>query len=75
MFKYYVNSLREDVKEEFEKMGVFIGDRDFVGPKTKKEKKAFKLDDMQILLNKKKSGFISDEEFINQMAECIKTQS
>jgi integrase len=72
MFKYYVNSLREDVKEEFQTMGAFIGDREFIGPKNKKEKKAIKLDEMQILLNKKKSGFISDEDFIVQMAEYLK---
>jgi len=71
MFKYYVNSLRDDVKEEFQTMGAFIGDRDFIGPKNKKEKKVLKLDEMQILLNKKKSGFITDEEFAFKMNELL----
>lgn len=75
MFKYYVDSLRDDVKEEFQTMGVFIGDREFVGPKTKKDKKALKLDEMQILLNKKKSGFISDEEFMDQMQKLVEFQT
>lgn len=75
MFKYYVDSMRDEVKEEFQTMGVFIGDREFVGPKTKKDKKALKLDEMQILLNKKKSGFISDEEFVNQMQKLVETQN
>jgi hypothetical protein len=42
---------------------------------TKKHKKALKLDEMQILLNKKKSGFISDEDFMVQMAEYLKKPS
>ena len=75
MFKYYVDSMRDEVKEEFQTMGVFIGDREFVGPKTKKDKKALKLDEMQILLNKKKSGFISDEEFVNQMQKLVEAQN
>ena len=32
--KYYVDSMRDEVKEEFQTMGVFIGDREFVGPKS-----------------------------------------
>ena len=35
--KYYVNSLRDDVVEEFQNMDVFMGKGKYVGPKNKKD--------------------------------------
>ena len=37
MMKYYVNSLRDDVVEEFQNMDVFMGKGKYVGPKNKKD--------------------------------------
>jgi len=68
MFKYYVNSLRDEVKEEFQTMGAFMGKGEFIGPKGGKMKK----DKVEMLLNKRKSGVISEEEFKKQMKELIK---
>jgi integrase len=36
MMKYYVNSLRDEVVEQFQNMDVFMGKGEYVGPKNKK---------------------------------------
>ena len=72
MMKHYVNSLRDEVKEEFQTMGAFIGGRDFVGPKGKKLLKDSKEEKMQILLNQKRSGFINEVDFNKHMIALLK---
>ena len=72
MLKYYVNSLRDEVKEEFQTMGAFMGKGEFIGPKGGKLKKDKVEDKVEILLHKRKSGVISEEEFKKQMKELIK---
>jgi integrase len=37
MMKYYVNSLRDEVVEQFQNMDVFMGKGKYVGPKNKKD--------------------------------------
>ena len=71
MFKYYVNSLRDEVKEEFQTMGAFMGKGEFIGPKGGKMKKDKVEDKVEMLLNKRKSGVITEEEFKKQMKELI----
>jgi integrase len=71
MFKYYVNSLRDEVKEEFQTMGAFMGKGEFIGPKGSKMKKDRVEDRVEMLLNKRKSGVINEEEFKKQMKELI----
>ena len=34
--KYYVNSLKDEVVEQFQNMNVFMGKGEYVGPKNKK---------------------------------------
>lgn len=65
MMKYYVNSLRDEVKEEFQMMGSFMGKGKFVGPKGAKKGKV--AEKAQIILNKLKSGVISEKEFFEEM--------
>ncbi len=72
MFKYYVNSLRDEVKEEFQTMGAFMGKGEFIGPKGGKLKKDKVEDKVEILLNKRKSGSITDEEFRKLINDLIK---
>jgi site-specific recombinase XerD len=72
MFKYYVNSLRDEVKEEFQTMGAFMGKGEFIGPKGGKMKKDKVEDKVEMLLNKRKSGVITEEEFKKQMKDLIK---
>jgi uncharacterized protein YnzC (UPF0291/DUF896 family) len=67
MFKYYVNSLRDEVKEEFQTMGAFMGKGEFIGPKGGKLKKDKVEDKVEMLLNKRKSGVITEDEFKKQM--------
>jgi uncharacterized protein YnzC (UPF0291/DUF896 family) len=72
MFKYYVNSLRDEVKEEFQTMGAFMGKGEFIGPKggrVKKDKVEYRV---EMLLNKRKSGLITEDEFKIQINELIK---
>jgi integrase len=38
MMKYYVNSLRDEVVEQFQNMDVFMGKGEYVGPKIKRSK-------------------------------------
>ena len=71
MFKYYVNSLRDEVKEEFQTMGAFMGKGEFIGPKGGKMKKDKVEDKVEMLLNKRKSGVITEDEFKKQMKELI----
>ena len=69
MFKYYVNSLRDEVKEEFQTMGAFMGKGEFIGPKggkTKIESVEYKT---EMLLNKKKSGLLTETEFMNELSK------
>jgi integrase len=72
MFKYYVNSLRDEVKEEFQTMGAFMGKGEFIGPKGGKLKKDKVEDKVEMLLNKRKSGVITEDEFKKQMIVLIK---
>ena len=72
MFKYYVNSLRDEVKEEFQTMGAFMGKGEFIGPKVSKLKKDKVEDKIEMLLQKRRSGVISEDELIKQMKELIK---
>ncbi len=67
MFKYYVNSLRDEVKKEFQTMGVFMGKGEFIGPKGNKMKKDKVEDKVEILLHKRKSGVITEDEFKKQI--------
>lgn len=69
MFKYYVNSLRDEVKEEFQTMGSFMGKGEFIGPKGGKLKKDKVEDKVEILLHKRKSGNITNEEFIKELGK------
>jgi integrase len=72
MFKYYVNSLRDEVKEEFQTMGAFMGKGEFIGPKGGRMKKDKVEDKVEMLLNKRKSGVITEDEFKKHMKELIK---
>jgi phage-related minor tail protein len=71
MFKYYVNSLRDDVKEEFQNMGAFIGDREFIGPKGSKKKNDSIEKATEILLSKRKNGVISESDFIRELGKLL----
>jgi integrase len=42
MMKYYVNSLRDEVVEQFQNMDVFMGKGEYVGPKNKRNTKVTK---------------------------------
>jgi integrase len=72
MLKYYVNSLRDEVKEEFQTMGAFMGKGEFIGPKGGKLKKDKVEDKVEMLLIKRKSGVITEDEFKKQMKDLIK---
>ena len=71
MFKYYVNSLRDKVKEEFQTMGAFMGKGEFIGSKGGKLKKDKVEDKVEMLLYKRKSGVITEDEFKKQMKDLI----
>jgi uncharacterized protein YnzC (UPF0291/DUF896 family) len=71
MLKYYVNSLRDEVKEEFQTMGAFMGKGEFIGAKGGKMKKDKVEDKVEMLLIKRKSGVITEEEIKKQMKELI----
>ncbi len=72
MMKHYVNSLRDEVKAEFQTMGSFMGKGEFVGPKGPKKNLDKVEVKVEILLNKRKSGVITEEEFKKQMKKLIK---
>ena len=72
MLKYYVNSLRDEVKEEFQTMGAFMGKGEFIGAKGGKIKKDKVEDKVEMLLNKRKSGVITEEEFNKLLYKLIK---
>jgi hypothetical protein len=74
MFKYYVNSLRDEVKEEFQTMGVFMGKGEFVGPKGGKMKKESVVAKTEILLQKRKNGVLSESEFILELSKIISSK-
>jgi hypothetical protein len=81
MFKYYVNSLRDEVKEEFQTMGSFMGKGEFIGPKNGKKIKEVKpitdsersvketLIELSELNN---AGLITDEEYQQKRNEILK---
>ena len=71
MLKYYVNSLRDEVKEEFQMMGSFMTDEKFVGSKGKKLSNLKVEDQIQILINQKKNRTITDEQFNTEMKKLI----
>ncbi len=75
MFKYYVNSLRDEVKEEFQTMGVFMGKGEFVGPKGNKQKKESVEAKTEILLQKRKNGILSESEFLIELGKLASTKS
>ena len=72
MLKYYVNSLRDEVKEEFQMMSSFMTDGEFIGSKGKDKSKLKVEDKIQILLNQKKNKSITDEQFNKEMKKLIK---
>lgn len=72
MLKYYLNSLRDEVKEEFQTMGVFMGKVEFIGAKVGKIKKDKVEDKVEMLLKKRKSGVITVEEFNKLLHILIK---
>ena len=67
-----VNSLRDEVKEEFQMMGSFMTDSKFVGSKGKKLNDLKVEDKIQILINQKKNKTITDEQFNTEMKKLIK---
>jgi len=81
MMKYYVNSLRDDVVEEFQNMDVFMGKGKYVGPKNGKKNKEVKpisdserpikeiLIELSDLYN---AGLITDEEYQHKRNEILK---
>ena len=71
MFKYYVNSLRDEVKEEFQTMGAFMGKGEYVGPKGSKSKKESVEAKTEILLQKRKNGILSETEFIMELSKLV----
>ena len=81
MFKYYVNSLRDEVKEEFQTMGSFMGKGEFIGPKNGKKIKEVKLitdserSVKEILIELSElnnAGLITDEEYQQKRNEILK---
>ena len=72
MLKYYVNSLRDEVKEEFQMMSSFMTDGEFIGSKGKDKSKLKVEDNIHILLNQKKNKSITDEQFNKEMKKLIK---
>ena len=80
MMKYYVNSLRDDVVEEFQNMDVFMGKGEYVGPKNKKNT-AKKVEDVSnksvkdVLTELKsllKEDLITNEEYEQKRKEILK---
>jgi site-specific recombinase XerD len=71
MFKYYVNSLRDEVKEEFQTMGAFMGKGEFIGPKGSKSKKESVEAKTEMLLQKRKNGILSESEFLVELSKLI----
>ena len=57
MFKYYVNSLRDEVKEEFQTMGAFMGKGEFIGPKAVNQKRKVLKQRLRCYCKKGKMGF------------------
>lgn len=72
MMKYYVNSLKDEVKEEFLTMGAFMGKGEYVGPKGGKLEKDKFENKLEILLNKRKGGVMTEKEFKVQMKKLLK---
>jgi hypothetical protein len=81
MFKYYVNSLRDEVKEEFQTMGSFMGKGEFIGPKNGKKNKEVKpisdserpIKEILIELSDlNEAGLITDEEYQQKRNEILK---
>lgn len=80
MMKYYVNSLRDEVVEQFQNMDVFMGKGEYVGPKNKKDtikkeevksNKSVKdvLTELKSLLNE---DLITNEEYEQKRKEILK---
>jgi integrase len=81
MFKYYVNSLRDEVKEEFQTMGAFMGKGEFIGPKNKSKSKAVEVstesnksikDVLTELKSLLKEDLITNEEYEQKRKEILK---
>jgi integrase len=74
MFKFYLNSLRDEVKEEFQSMKAFITDDKFLVPYNKRGDKAEPTKEEMIrkLIDDNDNGLIDDVEFKKQMKELIK---
>ena len=53
-------------------MGAFMGKGEFIRPKGSKLRKDKVEDKVEMLLNKRKSGVITEDEFKKQMKEMIK---
>jgi integrase len=74
MFKYYVNSLRDEVKEEFQTMGAFMGKGEFIGPKGSKSKKESTEAKTEMLLQKRKNGVLSESEFLLELGKLVSSK-
>jgi hypothetical protein len=86
IFKHYVNSLREEVKEEVRNIPAFITSTDIVGPRKRKVKDEEVSKSVETDLNKEKSvkdklielnelnnaGLITDEEYQQKRNEILK---
>ena len=81
MFKYYVNSLRDEVKEEFQTMGAFMGKGEFIGPKNKNKSKVVEVStesnkSIKDVLTELKSLLIEDlitnDEYEQKRKEILK---
>jgi hypothetical protein len=80
MMKYYVNSLRDEVVEQFQNMDVFMGKGEYVGPKHKKSKVKKAASDSErsvkeILIelsDLNNAGLITDEEYQQKRNEILK---
>jgi hypothetical protein len=86
IFKHYVNSLREEVKEEVRNIPAFITSTDIVGPRKRKVKDEEVSKSEETDLNKEKSvkdklielnelnnaGLITDEEYQQKRNEILK---
>jgi hypothetical protein len=74
MFKFYLNSLRDEVKEEFQSMKAFITDDKFLVPYNKRGDKAEPTKEEMIrkLIDDNDNGLIDDVEFKKQMKELVK---
>lgn len=80
MMKYYVNSLRDEVVEQFQNMDVFMGKGEYVGPKNKKnttkkvEETLHKPVKVALLEIKEllEGGLIDKEEYQKKRADILK---